>query len=44
MSLDLRRLDHAEQVEHLRRKMAAVSGKVGVTRPGPAPSGDPLTA
>ena len=44
MSLDLRRLDHAEQVEHLRRKMAAVSGKVGVTRPGPALSGDPLTA
>lgn len=29
MSLDRRALDRAEQVEHLRRKMAAVSGKVG---------------
>ena len=42
MSLDQRRLDRAEQVEHLRRKIAAVSGKVGGGRRGPAPSTDPL--
>jgi len=42
MSLEQRRLDHAEQVEHLRRKIAAVSGKVGGGRRGPAPSIDPL--
>jgi hypothetical protein len=43
MSLDLRRLDRAEQVEHLRRRMAAVSGKVGSAHRGPAPSNDLLT-
>lgn len=43
MDLDLRRLDHAEQVEHLRRKIAAVSGKVGAPRRGPAPSDNLLT-
>ena len=42
MSLEQRRLDRAEQVEHLRRKIAAVSGKVGGGRRGPAPSMDPL--
>ena len=42
MSLEQRRLDRAEQVEHLRRKIAAVSGKVGDGRRGPAPSIDPL--
>ena len=34
LSLDQRRLNRAEQVEHLRRKMAAVSGKVGGGRRG----------
>src|SRR6478609_3383587 len=42
MSLERRRHDRAEQVEHLRRKIAAVSGKVGDGRRGPAPSMDPL--
>jgi hypothetical protein len=42
MSLEQRRHDRAEQVEHLRRKIAAVSGKVGDGRRGPAPSMDPL--
>jgi hypothetical protein len=42
MSLEQRRLDRAEQVEHLRRKIAAVSGKVGDGRRGPVPSIDPL--
>lgn len=42
MSLEQRRLDRAEQVEHLRRKIAAVSGKVGDGRRGPALSIDPL--
>ena len=42
MSLEQRRFDRAEQVEHLRRKIAAVSGKVGAGRRGPAPSTDPL--
>ena len=42
MSLDQRRLNRAEQVEHLRRKMAAVSGKVGGGRRGAAPSSDLL--
>jgi hypothetical protein len=42
MSLEQRRFDRAEQVEHLRRKIAAVSGKVGGGRRGPAPSMDPL--
>ncbi|MFG1930352.1 hypothetical protein ACGFK1_06800 [Mycobacterium sp. NPDC048908] len=44
MSLEQRRLDRAEQVEHLRRKIAAVSGKVGAGRRGPAPTADPLPA
>ena len=42
MSLEQRRLDRAEQVEHLRRKIAAVSGKVCGGRRGPTPSMDPL--
>jgi hypothetical protein len=42
MSLEQRRFDRAEQVEHLRRKIAAVSGKVGGGRRGPVPSTDPL--
>src|ERR1700682_823992 len=42
MSLDRRRLDRAEQVELLRRKMAAWSGKGGGARRGPAPSNDLL--
>jgi hypothetical protein len=42
LRLDQRRLDRAEQVEHLRRKIAAVSGKVGGSRRGAAPSADPL--
>ena len=44
MSLDRRRHDRAEQLEHLRRKIAAVSGKVGDGRRGPAQSIDPLVA
>jgi hypothetical protein len=44
MNLDGRRVDRAEQVEHLRRKMAAVSGKVGPGRRGPTPSNDLLPA
>ena len=43
-SLERRRHGRAEQVEHLRRKIAAVSGKVGDGRRGPAPSIDPLPA
>ncbi len=42
VTLEQRPLDRAEQVEHLRRKIAAVSGKVGGGRRGPAPSTDPL--
>jgi hypothetical protein len=42
MNLELRPPNRAEQVEHLRRKIAAVSGKVGGGRRGPAPSIDPL--
>jgi hypothetical protein len=38
----MRRLNRAEQVEHLRKQMAAVSGKVGSSRRGAAPSGTPL--
>jgi hypothetical protein len=41
-SLDLHGLHRAEQVEHLRRKMAMLSGKVGGGSRGPAPSTDPL--
>jgi hypothetical protein len=40
ITLDQRRHNRAEQVEHLRRKMAAVSGKVGGGRRGAAPSAD----
>jgi hypothetical protein len=42
MTLEQRPPNRAEQVEHLRRKIAAVSGKVGGGRRGPAPSTDPL--
>ncbi len=38
LNLGQRGLNRAEQVEHLRRKMAAVSGKVGGGRRGAAPS------
>ncbi|KUH81616.1 MULTISPECIES: hypothetical protein [unclassified Mycobacterium] len=44
VSLDRRQLTRAEQVEHLRRKMAAVSSKVGAGRRGAAPSADQLPA
>ncbi len=33
IALEDRQLNRAEQLEQLRRKMAAVSGKVGATRP-----------
>ena len=42
MSLDRCRPDRAEQVEHLRRKMAAISGKVGPGRRGEVSSIDVL--
>jgi hypothetical protein len=42
MSLDQGRLDRAEQVEHLRHKMAAISGNVGKGRRGELPSNDVL--
>jgi hypothetical protein len=42
MSLDQHRLGRAEQVEHLRRKMAAISGKVGPSRRGEVSSNDVL--
>lgn len=42
MTLDRCRLTRAEQVEQLRRKMAAVAGKVGDGRRGAAPTSDPL--
>jgi hypothetical protein len=42
VTLDQRRLTRAEQVEHLRRKIAAVSGKVGGGQRGPAPQTDLL--
>ncbi|OBI71499.1 hypothetical protein A5663_09130 [Mycobacterium sp. E740] len=44
MGLDQRQLTRAEQVEHLRRKMAAVSGKVGGGRRGMASSAEQLPA
>jgi hypothetical protein len=44
MDLDQRRLNRAEQVEHLRRKIAAVSDKVGGSRRGAAPSTEQLPA
>ena len=42
MSLGRHRLGRAEQVEHLRRKMAAISGKVGPGRHGEVRSNDVL--
>jgi hypothetical protein len=42
ITLDQCHKSRAEQVEHLRRKIAAVSGKVGGGRRGPAPSTDVL--
>src|SRR5215218_8775649 len=42
MSLDRHRVDRAEQVERLRRKMAAISGKVGPGRRGQVPSNEVL--
>jgi len=42
VTLDQRRLTRAEQVEHLRRKIAAVSGKVGGGQRGQAPQADLL--
>ena len=42
MDLDQRQLTRAEQVEHLRRKMAAVSSRVGGGRRGAARSNDQL--
>jgi hypothetical protein len=42
MSLDRPQADRAEQVEHLRRKMAAISCKVGTGRRGHVPSDDVL--
>jgi hypothetical protein len=42
ITLDQRHESRAEQVEHLRRKIAAVSGKVGSGRRSPAPSPDLL--
>lgn len=44
MSLDQCQLTRAEQVEHLRRKMAAVSSKVGGGRRGAASSAEQLPA
>ncbi|MGV0853821.1 hypothetical protein [Mycolicibacterium phlei] len=41
-NLDQRQLTRAEQVEHLRRKMAAISGRVGGARRGAAQTLDPL--
>jgi len=42
VSLDQRRPNRAEQLEHLRRKMAAVSGKVGGGRGEAMPAAEPL--
>jgi hypothetical protein len=44
MSLDRHSVNQSEQVEHLRRKMAAISGKVGRGRRGELPSNDALPA
>ncbi|WP_174262184.1 hypothetical protein [Mycobacterium gallinarum] len=44
LPLDQGRPDRAEQLEHLRRRIAAVSGKVGGGRRGAAPASDPLPA
>jgi hypothetical protein len=43
MSLDEPQVNRAEQVEHLRRKMAAISGKVGRGRRGELPSNEGLS-
>jgi hypothetical protein len=43
VSLEQRRPDRAEQLEHLRRKMAAVSGKVGGGRRGATPAVERLS-
>jgi hypothetical protein len=43
VTLDQRRLNRAEQVEHLRRKMAAVSSRVGGGRRSPVPSPELLS-
>ncbi|BCI51960.1 hypothetical protein NIIDNTM18_12380 [Mycolicibacterium litorale] len=40
-NLGLAHRTRAEQVEHLRKQMAAVAGKVGSGRRGPTPSADP---
>ncbi|KUI09072.1 hypothetical protein AU190_05250 [Mycolicibacterium acapulense] len=42
VSLNQRQLTRAEQVEHLRRKIAAVSSKVGGSRRGAASTSEPL--
>jgi hypothetical protein len=42
LSMDQRRPNRAEQLEHLRHKIAAVSGRVGGGRRGAAPSADRL--
>ncbi|MGY4653376.1 hypothetical protein [Mycobacterium sp. URHB0021] len=44
VTLGQRRFNHAEQVEHLRQKIAAVSGKVGDGHRGRDPSADLLPA
>jgi hypothetical protein len=44
VTLGQRRFNRAEQVEHLRQKIAAVSGKVGGGHRGPDPSADLLPA
>ncbi len=44
VALGQRRFNRAEQVEHLRQKIAAVSGKVGGGHRGPDPSADLLPA
>jgi hypothetical protein len=44
LSLNQRRPNRAEQLEHLRRKMAAVSGKVGGVRRGAASAVDRLSS
>ncbi|KUI48674.1 hypothetical protein AU198_20470 [Mycobacterium sp. GA-1199] len=44
VNLDQRQLTRAEQVEHLRRKIAAVSSKVGGSRRGTLPTSEALPA
>lgn len=43
-NLSLTHRTRAEQVEHLRKQMAAVAGKVGSGRRGPTPAADPSPA